>query len=151
MDSFNFIKCNDDNIEEIKNLHVRNDQLNFVESSASSIEEAIAHPYWNACGIYLNNKTLIGFAMFGLFQEDGVKELWIDRFFIDKKYQHHGYGKESIIALIELLKENYDEEIVYLSVYENNDNAIHLYESIGFRFDGKLDINGELVMEKRIK
>ena len=40
----------------------------------------------------------------------------------------------------------YSCDTIYLSVYETNSHAIHLYQQIGFHFNGEYDTNGEHVM-----
>ena len=87
--------------------------------------------------------------MYGYFPEPAPGQLWLDRLLIDKKYQGQGYGRQSVLALLHRLYAEYGSETgtVYLSVYMDNSPAIRLYESIGFRFNGKYDSKGEHIME----
>lgn len=106
------------------------------------MKKSIKFPFWNAAGIYKDN-FLIGFAVYVLYKNSYQYELWLDRFFIDEKYQGHEYGKEALLALIENIKIEFEYGILFLSVYEN-----YLLE---FDFNESLDINGELVMTKKIR
>ena len=76
--------------------------------------------------------------------------MWLDRFLIDKRFQGRGYGKPTLKLLIERLVNEYNCTKIYLSIYDDNVNAIKLYEDLGFKFNGELDINGERVMVKNI-
>ena len=50
------------------------------------------------------------------------------------------------MKLLKIMKKEYNPDEVYLSVYDNNKVAIKLYKKLGFKFNGKLDINGEKIM-----
>ena len=85
--------------------------------------------------------------MYGCFaQPEPEGQLWLDRLLIDKKYQGKGYGKRVVLALLDRLRTEYSCDTIYLSVYETNSHAIHLYQQIGFHFNGEYDTNGEHVM-----
>ena len=49
-------------------------------------------------------------------------------------------------ALLERLPKEYGKDRVFLSVYDDNQGAIRLYEKLGFAFNGELDTKGERVM-----
>ena len=142
----NFITIDDKTIQAAMQLCVHPTQQDFVESVAISYEEAKQRPFWHPVMIEIDHKK-VGFAMYGLYEEEGIiAQLWIDRFFIDYHFQQKGYAKISMLALIEKVKQDFTEQPIYLSVYEDNCVAIHLYETLGFRFNGELDLNGEKVM-----
>ena len=42
--------------------------------------------------------------------------------------------------------EEYPNNDIYLSVYEDNQHAIDLYRLYGFNFNGELDTKGEKIM-----
>lgn len=86
--------------------------------------------------------------MYGLFLNEGeFGRVWLDRIMIGDKYQGKGYGKASVKLLIKRLYKEYGHRKIYLSVYDDNINAIQLYERIGFKFNGEEDTNGEKIME----
>jgi len=115
---------------------------NLYSIAESKFEEA-----WKTVGIY-NDDILIGFSMYGKLEDNRV---WLDRFMIDLKFQGRGYGKLSLKFLIDSLYREYKCEEIYLSIYEDNINAIELYKSYGFEFNGELDSKGEKVMILDIK
>lgn len=58
---------------------------------------------------------------------------------LSKEYRDQGIGKVLLNKTIQLASTNLPElEIVYLSVYANNDRAINLYASAGFTEYGRL-------------
>ncbi len=140
------IPVDDTNIEVMKRLSIRADQQGMVESVEECYEEAKRFSLWHPVGI-ADRGTLIGFAMFGLWIDEGEDgRVWLDRFFIDEQSQGKGYAKPVLNYLIEEIKRMYGYPCLYLSVYANNQRAIDIYRSLGFVFNGELDIHGERVM-----
>lgn len=134
------------NYKEIKKLKVSNEQENFIETVEECLEEAKQYKVWRTVGLY-DSKKAIGFAMYGLFLDEGENgRVWLDRFLISYENQGKGYGKAGVKLLIKRLYKEYGYNKIYLSVYESNKNAINLYKSLGFKFNGEIDINGENVM-----
>lgn len=145
MDTLHFEVVNRENRKEIEELSVSAEQTDFIESVKECLKEAEELRLWRPVGIYDGN-TLIGFAMYGYFPKPIPGRVWLDRLLIDKKYQGRGYGKQSVLALLNRLRTEYQCDVVYLSVYETNLHAIHLYQQIGFQFNGEHDIHGERIM-----
>lgn len=144
--NLHFKSVNRNNRKQVEKLSIAKNQAGFVESVSECLEDAKKDDSYEPVGIYDGN-TLVGFAMYGLFTDTTPKgEVWLDRLLIDKNFQSRGYGKKAIMKLLGLLRKKYKRDEVYLSVYEDNVNAIKLYENIGFHFNGDLDINGEKVM-----
>ena len=50
--------------------------------------------------------------------------------------------------MLDYLGARFDSKYIYLSVYEENQAAIQLYESFGFEFTDEMDVNGEMIMRK---
>ncbi len=84
--------------------------------------------------------------MYGRIKEKKYTRLWFDRLLIDKKYQGRGYAKATIKLILKRIINEYPDESIYLSVYEENINAISLYEYYGFEFTGEIDTKGEKIM-----
>lgn len=146
----NFEIVNETNQKEIEALSLKPNQEGFLESVKQCLLEARENPEWICVGIY-EQGVPIGFAMYGMISLTTPKnQVWIDRFMIDKKHQGKGYGKKAFQELIYRVKETYHKDKIYLSVYEDNEAAIRMYESLGFCFNGELDFNGEKVMELSI-
>ena len=137
-----------ENMEEILALQVDSTQTSFVESTRQCLKDAEECPYYRPAGLYKNG-CLVGFAMYGLFPDEGPNgRVWLDRYLIDGRFQGQGLGGIMLEALIEHLVALYHCSEIYLSLYEDNQRALHLYRKFGFQFNGELDFNGEKVMVK---
>lgn len=145
------IEANENNIHDILNLMVNKKQEDFIETTKECLEEAKECPYFKPVGLYIDD-ILIGFAMYGAFPHE-IEEtrIWFDRFLIDHKYQHKGYGRLLFAYMLEYLYIKYKENKIYLSIYPQNTIAIKMYQSLGFIFNGEKDVNGEDVMVLNIK
>lgn len=111
------------------------------------MEEADALKAWHPVCIY-DGEILIGFAMYGQISEPAYTRLWFDRFLIDKHHQGKGYARPAIQLILKEMWTCYPNMDIYLSVYEENQKAIALYQSFGFMFTGELDTKGEKIMRK---
>lgn len=133
------------NRNESEKLQVFPEQYGFIESVSECLSEADEATQWKPIGIY-NGTLLIGFAMYGYFPLPSPGRLWLDRLLIDKAHQGKGYGKASVIALLETMRKEYNSREIYLSVYGSNTAAVSMYRQIGFRFTGEYDTKGEKIM-----
>ena len=135
-----------ENRKQAEALQLSEKQSGFVESVQDCMREADKRSCWKPVGIYDGN-TLVGFAMYGFFWEYfPFGRVWLDRLLIDSQYQGKGYGKAAVIGLLKRIRQQYKRKRVYLSVYQDNAAAIHLYKALGFHFNGQKDIHGEDVM-----
>ncbi len=132
------------NKKQAEMLCVAQNQKNTIESVSESIAEAEKYTCWNPMLLKKDDEA-IGFAMYGVWVDTNKPpRMWLDRFFIDQRYQKKGYAKQILPWILEQISVVYDE--VYLSVYENNTVAIALYKQLGFCFNGETDTKGEKVM-----
>lgn len=132
-------------------LKVASGQEGYVESVGQCLAEARQFQCWRPVLIY-NGEMPVGFAMYGLWENEGAHGRgWLDRLFIDGRYQGLGYGRRAFQLLIERLREEYHCKEIFLSVYKENEGAISLYKQEGFDFNGELDIHGEAVMIKQFQ
>lgn len=142
---FIFKDIDKNNWRAVVELKVKSEQLSFIESNALSIAESKYIKNWVVKAIYLGEE-LIGFTMYGLFEDEGGR-VWLDRFMIDEKFQGKGYAKKILLQLIKHISKEFNNDKIYLSIFEENKHALRLYENIGFKFNGELDYGGEKVME----
>lgn len=140
-----------ENREEVLKLHVTENQKSFIESVSQCLSEADAYSVWRPV-VICDGAKMVGFAMYGFFKEEYEGgRLWLDRFFIDSRYQGKGYGEEALKGLIKRLIDEYDKPEVYLSVTDEKIPAVKLYKKYGFAFNGESDINGEKVMVLKVR
>lgn len=136
----------DSNRAQIEALKVKGNQKDFIETTVQCLKESDELSLWRPVGIY-DNTLLIGFAMYGLWIYEGENgRVWLDRFLIDERYQHQGYGEKVLMKLINEIFNQYKYDNIFLSLYDTNRVAEHLYLKFGFSYNGELDINGENVM-----
>ena len=129
-------------------LHIRESQKTYLESIEQCLEDARECNCYRPVGLYRDG-VLVGFAMYGFFSIEGKRgRVWLDRYLIDEEFQGQGLGSIMLQALINHLNKLYKCNEIYLSLYENNQRALHIYEKFNFHFNGEKDINGEKVMVK---
>ena len=120
-------------------LSVFDDQVSFIEDMKSTIEDYHAKAFdvdWVIKMIY-DDSLLIGYVMYGL---NSKHQLWIDRFLIDKSYQHQGLGKKAFKAILRYISLTYkDVTEICLSVNLKNIVATLFYQSFGFTQTGTYD------------
>ncbi|MGG7163476.1 GNAT family N-acetyltransferase [Clostridium ihumii] len=141
---------NKENLKDILELNVNESQSSYIETTRQCLNEAEECNSYRPVGLY-SDGVLVGFAMYGLFKDEGKNgRVWLDRLLIDKKYQGKGLGHIMLEALINHLTQIYNCDEIFLSLYEDNKCAMHIYEKFGFKFNGELDINNEKVMVKKL-
>lgn len=141
-------KVSKENEAEIIRLKVGEDQRDFIETPEQCLEEARIWTEYRPVGLYADGQP-VGFAMYGwLGDGKGGGNLWIDRLLIDEKAQRRGYGRRFMEMLMEKVLDEYGEQPIYLSVFPDNEAAIHLYEKLGFVLLDEYDTKGEQVMKK---
>jgi len=96
-------------IEAVK-LKVSASQDNFVATNVFSIAQSKFYSSWKPTAIY-NDNNMVGFLMYGDYDlNEGDDTIWIIRLMIDERFQGKGYGKESMVKLIDNIKHNYHPE-----------------------------------------
>ena len=120
-------------------LNVSADQQAFVASNERSLAQASDNIAMSPLGIILNG-TMVGFTMW----EPRTREIAsIHRLMIDSRYQRHGYGKQSMVALLADITTQ-GHTTTYLSFKPENNAARLLFESLGFVFQ-EAEGDGELL------
>lgn len=131
---------------EIRALRTGPGQESYIETVEQCLQEAAALPLWRPLAIYANGQ-LAGFAMYGLWKEEGeTGRVWLDRFLIDARFQGRGIATAALPLLMDRLFAEYGHDALYLSLYADNKAAEHVYTKLGFRYNGERDVHGELVM-----
>ena len=146
-----FVPITEQNKKDALALRTAPGQDGFVEPVAQCLDEAKRRRCWQPVGI-CDGETLVGFAMYGFFRWEYPPRgrVWLDRLLIGAEYQGRGYGHAAVPALIDRLRREYRRRKIYLSVVEENHAAARLYKKFGFRFTGRRDIHGEMIMVCRI-
>ncbi len=147
MEEIFFEKMNQENEALVRELTIKSNQMDFIETVDECLAEAEANSLWNPLAIYYNGKV-IGFSMHGSLGPGGY--LWLDRLLIDHKYQGLGLGKLAMKALMKKVLKEYDVKLFYLSIVPENEVAYGLYTRLGFAYTNEKYPNGELIFKYEV-
>lgn len=145
-----FEEITNKNIWKVCTLEPFEDQKDFVAENIQSLAEAYAtrNEGNNALPLAVyDDDELIGFVMIGKGtvgneeESDLIKEnycLW--RLMVDKKFQHKGLGKQTIDAVMALIRTFPfgDAKKVWLSYEHENTHARDIYLKYGFVENGEM-------------
>ncbi len=141
-------EINNDNWEQCAELKVFDEQNKYVPSNTYSIAQSKFMNNMKMFAIY-NNDCMVGFTSY-ILDDDG--DMNLARFMIDKNYQGKGYGKLALKEVIELIKNNFDNEEVWISIHPKNTNGIKLYIGVGFKVtETGLESEDEIFLKLDIK
>ncbi|AYC28460.1 GNAT family N-acetyltransferase [Paenisporosarcina cavernae] len=137
-------KVDESNYRAVLALTTDDSQSDFVASNAISLAQAWvfydkARPF-----AIVNEETIVGFIMFDYLKEAREVEIW--RLMIGTEFQGKGYGKQALVAAIELLKNENKFDRVQINYVKENAGAKHLYQKLGFEETGEMEGN-EVVMK----
>lgn len=132
-------KITKENINTVLELKTTKEQEAYVSTVAHSLAQAwvyrdTAYPF----AIY-DDDTLVGFVMMGFYEAKQQHTLW--KLLIGERYQRRGYGRQAVELAKQYLIDAFDVTEIFLGVHEDNDAAIHLYQSTGFTTTGETDGN----------
>ncbi|MGD8191711.1 GNAT family N-acetyltransferase [Brevibacillus ginsengisoli] len=104
-----------------------------IASNCLSLTQASMEDNWITRAIY-HGETLVGFTMYGYSEE--LKGYEICRIMIDYRFQGNGYGKSSLLLIVEDMVNRFGCNEILLCFNPDNTSAQKLYESVGFRNTG---------------
>lgn len=126
-----------DNLEEVLALEGFDHQKSYVSSTAASLAQAYVYRDTALPFAVYADDTLVGFIMLGYYEARNQYTLW--KFLIDKNYQNKGYGKEALKQGILYLKNTFQAKEIYTGVSIGNEQAKHVYKSLGFLETGLIE------------
>lgn len=135
-----------ENWRDCARLAVADDQRDFVAPNMYSLLQYLYQDPTDTfvpLGIY-DGETMVGFAMYGIGKFGGLNGWEIWRLMIDKDHQRKGYGRKALHLLIDLLREKFHPDAIYIMFELDNHVAQRFYESVGFHDTGIID-DGERV------
>lgn len=134
-----------ENLDEIINLKVAPEQEKFVADNAVSIAQAHFHPEIAWFRAIYADETPIGFVMLENDRVNSLYSLW--RFMIDARFQRQGFGRCAIELVLESVKTRSGVKTLFTSCVSGDGSPRKFYEKIGFIDTGKIDEDGELIMQ----
>lgn len=127
-------KIDVDNFDDIIALSVREDQRELVTTNVESLAQVYVQPECIPLAVY-DGALPVGFLMYCLEWEPN--EYWLYRLMIDARYQGRGYGRAALAQVLERVKRNPAHHRLFLGVDPAGVASVALYQSLGFRFDGR--------------
>jgi len=118
------------NWEECANLRVCEDQLDLICSNDRALAEAGFRNDVNALAICSNGQT-VGLVTL-VYSTDHVE---IHRFMIACAYQHKGYGRDAMVAILRFIADGGGRSVIIKFLHWNA-RAEELYRGSGFRDTG---------------
>ena len=152
-DNIRFVPIDRKNWEEALKLDVNPEQRKFAPSVAESLAAAYVKPWDEALDPYTiyDDKTMIGLFYIS-YTPDSKDNYWIGGFIIDKNHQRKGYGRASLLKILEFIPAIHPRcETVKLTVEKDNAVAQKLYKSLGFSDTGKENKYGEIIYDLPVK
>ncbi len=124
------------------------EQEHFVAKPAVILARAWAfRDYGSKAFIIYVDETPVGMALY--YGIDDPAGYCFSEFFIDRRYQGKGYGKEAAGQVLDMMKAERKYDKVWLCYIEGNEAARKMYEGLGFRDNGEPD-GDEIIMVKDI-
>ena len=130
-----------DNVEAVLALRLREDQKKYVSSPAESLAQAYAYYETAYPFAVYEDDIVVGLIMMGYYEAKNYYTLW--KFLIDHEYQNKGYGRQALKLGLEYIKDTFDARAIYTGVIPENDVAKRLYESVGFKNTGLVELGME--------
>ena len=130
-----------ENIDEILTLKVDESQKSFVSTNGDSLAQAYVYSETAFPFAVYEDATIVGFIMMGYYDVKSYYTLW--KFMIDSRYQNKGYGRKALELGIKYLQEHFGVSEIYTGVVPGNAVAKKLYESVGFKETGLLELGME--------
>ena len=101
----------------------------WIASNAYSVLQSQFEPDWD-CRLMLDGDKAVGFVFYGYWQE--ADHYLLCRYMIDVNEQGKGYGTAFLPLVVEQIRSQYHCGDVYVTVSEENERAVRLYEKAGF-------------------
>ena len=130
-----------ENIDDVLSLKVDESQSSYVSSNGDSLAQAYVYSKTAFPFAVYEDNTMVGFIMMGYYEEKSYYTLW--KFMIDTRYQNKGYGRKALELGIQYLKDRFDVSEIYTGVVPGNVVAKKLYESVGFKSTGLMELGME--------
>lgn len=134
------------NWRAVVRLKLAPEQKDLVASNLYSIAQSKFDPNAHPRAVYAG-KELVGFLMYDVWEDDGVRVASIYRFMVDRQHQGRGYGRAALARALDEIKVTFGVKKVSIRYVPENPVAKSFYASFGFvevGMDGDGEIEAEL-------
>lgn len=138
-----------ENWQQCIKLAPHENQREFVAPNVFSLAESKFYPSLVPLAIY-DGDLMVGFLMWGTDSDEPSGDYWIVRLMVDQQYQGKGYGRASMVQILDELKVRPDCKTIKISYHPDNVAADRLYASLGFVKTGEI-LDGELVARLAVR
>ena len=108
----------------------------WVASNAFSLLQCSYDPDWD-CRLMVADGTAVGFVFYGYWRER--QRYLVCRYMIDVRFQNKGYGTAFLPMVVAQIRDQYGCSDVYVTVSDDNETAVRLYERTGFLRTEEMD------------
>jgi diamine N-acetyltransferase len=137
----------EENIGAVLTLVLAPGQEKWVANNERSLAQAYAYRWLRPAAIVAGG-TVVGFLMHGRHPETGRHSL--HRIMVDERHQGNGYATEAIQVLVAEVRAEGRTDALFLSYVPGNEEAVRVYERLGFVHTGESDEDGELIMRLQL-
>lgn len=135
--------------KDIFNIIALHKTCNFLDGWNEQMLESAFDNNYNAFGV-IENEQLVAYIGF----DAGIYEYELQTVLVNPLFRKKGLAKALMGKMLETAKQN-NIESIFLEVRENNQSAINLYQSMGFKVINKrikyyFDGENALIMKKEI-
>jgi diamine N-acetyltransferase len=134
-----------ENLDEILDLQVTSEQENFIASNAVSIAQAHFYPESTWFRAIYADEVPVGFVLLDDDPVHSYYSLW--RFMIDARFQKCGFGRRALKLVIKYVKTRPGAKVFLTSCVAGEGSPAEFYEKEGFTDTGKMDEDGETIMQ----
>jgi diamine N-acetyltransferase len=145
-----------ENWRAVLDLAVFPEQQRFVAEHVPIATIALAKAYIRPGGLiwvpyaFSAATEMVGFTALA-YEPESLDNYWIFHFFIDRRYQGRGYGKEALRLFLQFVQNHHPQcQVLQLTVHPENEHAQHLYTGAGFQPAGTF-FSGEPVYQFSLK
>ena len=110
-------------------LQIAPEQTLFVADNARSLAEAAYEEGLHPLAVYADTQ-MVGFLLYDY--DPDIPGWSLSRFMIDRRFQGQGYGRQALLAFLDLFQREVGADSLYISVHVDNAAMRRLAHGLGF-------------------
>lgn len=142
-----FLKIDDKNIKFVEKINLKQKQKNMVDLPIEAYLESKKFKYSFPVAV-IDETEVIAFFIYESLNEN-FTDFLVWNFIVSSQFQDQGYGRQIMKKLLLKLNNEYKVERIEIAYVPGNTIAKKLYRRLGFIENGKINNDGEIVMEMK--